>query len=201
MSTSMLSFSLMASFTFVSADSGIPNTLMLFRLLWFSWYSILFPWSSTLFFISTISFSALTSFDFKDNKSPTSFCVNSRLALRDATESASLSAVTKSGTGTWDWGRGDSGTWGLGDVGTWGLGDVGTRALGDSGTWGLGVSGTWGRGDVGTHFYHLFNFSSYFTKSSSVDRSCVVPRLKSLVCMMWNRGLVNIYSIVYYSSS
>ena len=77
-------------------------------------------------------------------------------------------AVTKSATGTWDLGRGDSGTWGLGDVGTRGRGDAGTR----------------GRGDVGTHFYHLFNFSSYFTKSSSVDRNCVVPRLKSLVCMM-----------------
>ena len=34
--------------------------------------------------------------------------------------------MTKSGTGTWDLGRGDVGTWGLGDVGTWGRGDVGT---------------------------------------------------------------------------
>ena len=41
-------------------------------------------------------------------------------------------AVTKSGTGTWDLGRGDSGTWGRGDSGTWGRGD----------------SGTWGRGDT-----------------------------------------------------
>ena len=67
-------------------------------------------------------------------------------------------AVTKSGTGTWDLGRGDSGTWGLGDVGTWGRGDVGTRGngeagtrgRGDVGTWGRGDSGTWGRGDSGT---------------------------------------------------
>ena len=65
--------------------------------------------------------------------------------------------------------------------GTW---DVGTRGRGDAGTRGRGDVGTWGRGDVGTHFYHLFNFSSYFTKSSSVDRNCVVPGLKSLVCMM-----------------
>ena len=41
-----------------------------------------------------------------------------------------------------------------------GRGDVGTREL----------------GDVATHFYRLFNFSSYYTKSSSVDRNCVVPR-------------------------
>ena len=99
-------------------------------------------------------------------------------------------AVTKSGTGTWDLGSGDSGTWGrgdvgtrgrqdagtrgLGDVGTWGRGDSGTSGRGDSGTrgrgdvgtWGRGDSGTRGRGDMGTHFYHLFNFSSYFTKSS-----------------------------------
>ena len=83
------------------------------------------------------------------------------------------------GRGTWDVGtrgRGDAGTRGRGDVGTWGLGDSGTRGRGDV--------GTRGRGDEGTHFYHLFNFSSYFTKSSSVDRNCVVPRLKSLVCMM-----------------
>ena len=64
-----------------------------------------------------------------------------------------LPAVTKSGTGTWDLGRGDSGTWGRGDVGTWGLGDSGTRGLGDSGTRGVGTrgrgdSGTWGRGDT-----------------------------------------------------
>ena len=73
------------------------------------------------------------------------------------------SAVTKSGTGTWDLGRGDSGTWGRGDVGTWGLGDVGTRGLGDVGTrgrgdvgtWGRGDSGTWGLGDVGTR-RHIF---------------------------------------------
>ena len=89
-------------------------------------------------------------------------------------------------------GRG-RGTRGRGDAGTWGRGDSGTRGLGDVGTWGLEDVGTRGRGDVGTHFYHLFNFSSYFTKSSSVDRNCVVPRLKSLVCMMRNRGLVNNY--------
>ena len=35
------------------------------------------------------------------------------------------------------------------------------------------------REDSGTHFYHLFNFSSYFAKFSSVDRNCVVPRLLS----------------------
>ena len=93
-------------------------------------------------------------------------------------------AVTKSGTGTWDLGRGDSGTWGLGDVGTRGRGDVGTWGRADSGTWGLGDSGMCELGDVGTHFYHLFNFSSYFTKSSSVDHNCVVPRFKFLVCMM-----------------
>ena len=54
-------------------------------------------------------------------------------------------AVTKSGTGTWDLGREDSGTPGRG---TRGHGDLG---LGDAGTW---DSGTWdsvtrGRGDVG----------------------------------------------------
>ena len=92
--------------------------------------------------------------------------------------------MTKSGTGTWDLGRGDSGTWELGDVGTWGLGDSGTWGRGDVGTRGLGDSGTCELGDVGTHFYHLFNFSSYFTKSSFVDRNCVVPRFKFLVCMM-----------------
>ena len=54
-------------------------------------------------------------------------------------------AVTKSGTGTWDLGRGDVGTWGLGDVGTRGRGDVGTRGLGDVGTRGRVNSGMWGR--------------------------------------------------------
>ena len=44
-------------------------------------------------------------------------------------------AVTKSGTGTWDLGREDSGTSGRG-----------TRGRGDVGTWGRG---TWGSGDVG----------------------------------------------------
>ena len=63
-----------------------------------------------------------------------------------------LWAVTKSGTGTWDLGRGDSGTWGRGDVGTRGRGDAGTRGRGDSGTRGRGDSGTWGRGDAATHF-------------------------------------------------
>ena len=43
-----------------------------------------------------------------------------------------LLAVTKSGTGTWDVGRGDAGKWGLGDVGTRGRGDVGTSELGDA---------------------------------------------------------------------
>ena len=52
-------------------------------------------------------------------------------------------AVTKSGTGTWDLGREDSGTSGRG---TRGRGDVGTW---DVGTWGRGDVGTWGRGDVG----------------------------------------------------
>ena len=63
-----------------------------------------------------------------------------------------ISAVTKSGTGTWDLGRGDSGTWGRGDSGTRGRGDAGTRArgLGDSGTRGRGDVGTRERGDVGT---------------------------------------------------
>ena len=54
--------------------------------------------------------------------------------------------MTKSGTGTWDLGRGDVGTWGRGDVGTWG-------------PWDVGDSGTCELGDVGTDFYHLFNFS------------------------------------------
>ena len=59
-----------------------------------------------------------------------------------------ITAVTKRGTGTWDVGRGDSGTWGRGDSGTRGLGDSGTRGRGDSGTRGRGDSGTWGRGDT-----------------------------------------------------
>ena len=50
-------------------------------------------------------------------------------------EYSCIGAVTKSGTGTWDAGRGDSETW---DSGTW---DSGTW---DSGTWDLGL-GTWGR--------------------------------------------------------
>ena len=60
-------------------------------------------------------------------------------------------AVTKSGTGTWDLGRGD--------VGTRGLGDVGTRGLGDVGTWGRGDSGTCELGDVGTrrHIFEVFH--------------------------------------------
>ena len=55
-----------------------------------------------------------------------------------------LSAVTKSGTGTWDVGREDVGTWDLarGGVGTWGRGDLGT--------WGLGDVETRGREDFGT---------------------------------------------------
>ena len=58
--------------------------------------------------------------------------------------------MTKSGTGTWDLGRGDSGTRGLGDSGTRGRGDSGTWGRGDSGTWGRGDSETWERGDSGT---------------------------------------------------
>ena len=65
------------------------------------------------------------------------------------------SAVTKSGTGTWDLGRGDLGTWGRGDVGTWGLRDSGTWGRGDVGTWRLGDSGTCELGDVGTR-RHIF---------------------------------------------
>ena len=62
--------------------------------------------------------------------------------------------MTKSGTGTWDLGRGDSGTWGLGDVGTWGRGTWGrgTWGRGDVGTRGRGDSGTRGCGDAATHF-------------------------------------------------
>ena len=51
-------------------------------------------------------------------------------------------AVTKSGTGTWDFGRGDSGTW---DVETRGRGDVGTRGLGDVGLGDVGTRGMRGR--------------------------------------------------------
>ena len=60
--------------------------------------------------------------------------------------------MTKSGTGTWDLGRGDVGTWGRGDSGTRGLGDSGTWGLGDVGTRGRGDVGTRGRGDAATHF-------------------------------------------------
>ena len=80
-------------------------------------------------------------------------------------------AVSKSVTGTR--GRGNRGR---GDLGTRGRRDVETRRLGESGRWGGGEVGTRGLEDVATHFYHLLNFSSYFTKSSSVDRNCVVPR-------------------------
>ena len=50
--------------------------------------------------------------------------------------------------------------------------------------WNVGLW-TWeartrGRGDVMTHFYYLFNFSSYFTKSSSFDRNCIVRRFQRL---------------------
>ena len=41
------------------------------------------------------------------------------------------SAITKSGTGTWDVGLGDAETRGTGDVGTLGRGDVGTQGRGD----------------------------------------------------------------------
>ena len=77
--------------------------------------------------------------------------------------------MTKSGTGTWDLGRGDSGTWGRGDSGTWGRRD--------SGTWGRGDVGTRGLGDVGTHFYHLFNFSSYFTNLRLLIVTALFPGL------------------------
>ena len=72
------------------------------------------------------------------------------------------SAVTKSGTGTWDLVHEDSGTpgrgtWGLrdvglGDTGTPGRGtwDAGTRRRGDAGTRGRGDAGTRGRGNAGT---------------------------------------------------
>ena len=62
------------------------------------------------------------------------------------------SAVTKSGTGTWDVGLGKLGTRGLGDAGTRGRGDSGTRGRGDVGTRGLEDSGTRGRGDSGTWY-------------------------------------------------
>ena len=85
-----------------------------------------------------------------------------------------LWAVTKSGTGTWDLGRG-VGTWGLGDVGTWGLGDVGT-GTGDVGTWGLGDSGTRGRGDVGT-WGHIFTICLTFHHISQNLRLLIVTAL------------------------
>ena len=76
---------------------------------------------------------------------------NDRSTLRNfAQDFDAGAAVTKSGTGTWDLGLGDSGTWGRGDVGTWGRGDVGTRGRGEVGTRGLRDVGTWGRGDSGT---------------------------------------------------
>ena len=52
-----------------------------------------------------------------------------------------LGAITKSGTGTWDVGRGDARTWVRGDSGTRGLGDSGARGRGDSGTRGRGTRG------------------------------------------------------------
>ena len=69
-----------------------------------------------------------------------------RKALRPKTHANQ--AVTKSGTGTWDLGRGTRGrgTRGRGDVGR---GDAGTRRLGDAGTRGRGDAGTPGRRDVG----------------------------------------------------
>ena len=100
------------------------------------------------------------------------------------------------GLGTWGlgdvgtWGRGDSGTWGRGDSGTWGRGDVGTWGRGDVGTRGRGDSGTRGLGDVGTHFYHLFNFSSFFTKSSSVDHF-LHPNLFILKIMHFTRSCLS----------
>ena len=94
--------------------------------------------------------------------------------IRATTFSVSISspditilAVTKSGTGTWDLGRGDSGTRGRGDVGTRGRQDAGTRGLGDVGTWG-----------------HIFTICLTFHHISQNLRNCVVPRLKSLVYMM-----------------
>ena len=55
-------------------------------------------------------------------------------------------AVTKSGTGTWD---GDVGL-GLGDVGLGdaGLGDSGDVGLGDVGRMDVGLGDAWGLGDV-----------------------------------------------------
>ena len=56
-------------------------------------------------------------------------------------------AVTKSGTGTWDSGRGDAGTWVLGTwgLGTWRRGDAGTRGTQGGGARGCRNSET--RGD------------------------------------------------------
>ena len=95
-----------------------------------------------------------------------------------------MTAVTKSGTGTWDLGRGDSGTWGRGDSGTWGLGDVGTRGLGDVGTWGRGDVGTRGRGDVGTRglgdvgtWGHIFTICLTFHHFSQNLRLFIVTAL------------------------
>ena len=56
-------------------------------------------------------------------------------------EEHKYAVVTKSGTGTWDVGRGDVGTRGRGDAGTWGREDVGTRGRGDVGTWAREVFG------------------------------------------------------------
>ena len=65
----------------------------------------------------------------------------------------SYTAVTKSGTGTWDLGREDSGTPGRGTRGQGdvGRGDAGTRGRGTRGRGDVGTRdvGTWGREDVG----------------------------------------------------
>ena len=89
------------------------------------------------------------------------------------TDIPSRLAVTESGTGTWDLGRGDSGTWGRGDVGTWGLGDSGTWGRGDAGTRGLGDSGTWRRGTWG----HIFTICLTFHHISQNLRLLIVTAL------------------------
>ena len=65
---------------------------------------------------------------------------------------------------------------------------MGTRGLRDVGMSGLG--------DMATHFYHLFNFSSYFKKSSSFDRNCVVPRF--YVLRFYNVVNICILLLYYY---
>ena len=65
-------------------------------------------------------------------------------------------------------------------------------------------SGMWGRGDSGT-WLRIFTIFSTFHRISQNPRLLIVTALYSgfifLVCTMRNKGIVNIYSIVYYSSS